>query len=443
MQMKQNLQIRAVIHLSSTAVYTVVGYPDNHGKILKIMAVGVAKTNGFFGGQIANHQELLEAIKQSANQAMDMAGLDIFDVGLSFATPSMASGNGKGGLALVTPNSTSAGRIIHSGDVLLILEQLQHELLESRYYPIQISTQFAQLDDDSKRITKNPVGLYAKSLFIGYHAISVPRTYHQQMDAIFAKSSLGIHPTLFAGVAGAEYALSKEEKERGVCFVDIGAGVTNVCVYSGGMLVFSRCLSVAGRAVDLDIARWLNVSVMEAEFIKQSQGSAYSSDKPKSHFITLQRNGKHDEIIINQHELASVIEDRYYAIFTKIFQSLDKEELMGFLKAGIVLAGGGSKIKDLQRMIERRFNIAVRQMNVNNCVSICANHLNDDNIRRINGYLSDNVLHNAIGALLYQQHEQYAQDERFLYSQEHPQQGLFGRLSQRYHQWTNRLKRWM
>lgn len=443
--MKQNLQIRAVIHLSSTAVYTVVGYPDNYGKHLKIMAVGIAKTQGFFGGQIVNHHDLLNAIKISTNQAMDMAGVEFTHVGLSFATPNMQTDNAHSRINLVGDVPNTVGKPICLDDIAGMLEKLKNDLLLNRASPIQIITQFATLDigRPTERATKNPVGLYAHHLHLNYHLIAMPRTYYQQMDGVFAQSNLAIYPPVFAGVAGAEYALTHAEKERGICFVDIGAGVTNVCIYSNNMLIFSRCFGMAGSAVDKDIANWLNISMAEAESIKKEEGFAYSSAVPKDRFITLQRNNKQGEIVLNRYELASIIEDRYFALFSRIFDTLDQEGMTEFFKDGIVLAGGGSKMNDLNRMVQKRFNVAVRQISVNNCVSVCVNDLNDDNIRMINKHLADNTLYNAIGVLLYQQSKQYEQDEQFLYPQTQSNQGFFGRLGEAYEQATNFLKKWM
>lgn len=100
-------------------------------------------------------------------------------------------------------------------------------------------------------------------------------------------------------------------------------------------------------------------------------------------------------------------------------------------------------MNDLNRMVQKRFNVAVRQISVNNCVSVCVNDLNDDNIRMINKHLADNTLYNAIGVLLYQQSKQYEQDEQFLYPQTQSNQGFFGRLGEAYEQATNFLKKWM
>ena len=70
-----NSDIHAVIHLSSTAVYTIVGYFDVHHKKTQVMGLGIAKTDAFFGGQIINREHLLSAIYKSVREAIDMAGV--------------------------------------------------------------------------------------------------------------------------------------------------------------------------------------------------------------------------------------------------------------------------------------------------------------------------------------------------------------------------------
>lgn len=437
--------IRAVIHLTSTAVYTVVGYHTKQND-LKIMEISKVETNAFFGGQIRDSQKLYEAILTSANQAMDRTGLNISNVCLCLATPSIASTNGSSVTALIHQGSTTTGRVIDQDDLISVLDALQHNLLVEKSTSLQICNQFAVLD--KKDMHLNPVGLVAQEMRLHYHAITVPRTYHQQLNVVFEKSGLTVHPTIFSAVAGAEYALTHEEKKQGVCFIDIGAGTTSVCAYYNEQLLYSRCFSKAGQSIDQGIANLLRISVAEAEAIKLEYGSADASSKPKGRFTTIFVQSRNGEITINEHELANNIETFYHdSIFLSIFQSIDQAELdfEDDIRT-IVLTGGGAKMHGLQRMLEQRFNKTVRVVsanNVNKCISICHRYVNDDNIKRVTAHLLDGSVYNALGALLYEQGEQHSKDEQFMYSPEHPQQGWFGRLGEQYQQFTNRLKRWM
>lgn len=408
--MKHHPEIRAVIHLSSTAVHTAVGYADEYGKKTKIMAVGVANTDSFFGGQINNRQHLLSAVYKSVREAIDMAGLEVFNIGISFASPSM-----------IGENCHEQGYIskstVNVDDVRHLLDISKAKVMQKQRHPVQLCTQLCWLDN--KQGVKDAIGMRAKELAVGHHLISMPKVQYEQVADLLISNDLEIHPCLFDGVAGAHYALTEDEKERGVCFIDIGAGTTKVCVYSNGVLLHSCCVAVGGQMVDMDIASELKISPLEAESLKKAYGSAYADDKPKGEFITFKKRGG-GELTINTHELASIIQARYQALLGEIFGGIIDKNLIDFVNAGVVLAGGASHMTGLPTLIEQVFNFGVRKMAVNNRVSVCIDRLSDDNIKLLNSYLQDNKLHSVIGALMYQQSEQYARDERSQYDVAQP-----------------------
>lgn len=435
--MKQHSQIRAVIHLSSTAVHTAVGYFDEHHKKTKIMAVGIASTDAFFGGQIINRQHLLSAIHKSVREAMDMAALEMFEVGLSFANPAITSTNGVEQIYVAGDGKPdSAGHIVSYNDIRLGLERVKMSLSSKHQTALQLCTQFVSLDD--KQVVEDAVGMRANRLSLGYHLIGVPTTYYEQMSDLLKSSNLEMHPSLFDGVASAEYALTDEEKERGVCFIDIGAGTTSVCLYNKGILLHSQCVDMGGQMVDMDIASELRISPLEAESLKKNHGSAFASSRSKGEFITLKRRSG-GELTVNTHELASIIEARYYALLHEVFRAIADKDLVDFMETGVVLAGGASQMTDLPTLIKSRFNANVRQMTVNRKVDVCTKHLSDDNIALIRNHLQDTKLHSVIGALMYQFGERYMQDERHLYG-EAQNLGFFGRILQQLQRWFDKLK---
>ena len=425
------VDIRAVVHLSSTAVQTAVGYVDAHSKKLKIMAIGHVNTRSFFGGSIVDSQELSQAIEASLKEATDMVSIDFRDVGLSFSTPAMASINGMSQLNLTNqhyPNPN--GRKIVAGDVKRLLDDIEKYFNEKRFAAIQMNVQCMVLDD-SDRMLKNAIGMTANKLTLGYHLNSVPCSYYQQMKVLFAQSGLGIHPALFSGVASAEYALYADEKERGVCFINIGAGSTNVCIYKQNILLFSHCFDFGGRTIDERIAKWLNVSLDEAECLKKEYGTTDPSGVAKSEVTTLKRYAHEGEVVFFIYELCSYIEEEYCRLMDMIFTQIRNrdERFQDYIDsgAGIVLSGGATNMNKLDTLIERRFNINVRKSSQNHTVGVCAKYLNDDNIKLVRARLKDSRFNDVIGALLYQFGDEFQKCEQLRYFNDEPD-GLFHRL---------------
>lgn len=403
--------IHAVIHLSSTAVYTVVGYFDAYHKKVRIMGLGIATTDAFLGGKIVNREHLLSAIHKSLREAIDMAGVQVSYVGLSFASPSMMGENMVRDKAITVQNPTggTAKRIIAHDDVSGILDDIRQLLSSRDHSEIQLCQQGFWLDD--KHSAKEVVGMLASKLTASYHVISMPSASYTQVKNLLNAHSLEVHPIFFDGVAGSEYALTDDEKQRGVCFIDIGMAMTKVCLYYEGILLYSRCFEAGGRTVDMDIASTLGLTIMEAESLKKQHGLASASQQSKSDFITLKKRHHESELTIHLYNLANIIEARYLALLNEIFDDLRGKGLTGFMGMGVVLAGGGAQMRGLPHLIKSVFGVNVRQMSVNTKVGIHTETLTDEHIRILQTHLSDPKLHSIIGALMYYQSEQYLKDE--------------------------------
>lgn len=433
--MMPDSDIHAVMHLSSTAVYTVVGYFDAYHKKVRIMGLGIATTDAFFGGRIVNREHLLSAIHKSLREAIDMAGVQVSYVGLSFASPSMVGENVVKDKAITTQNYTgnTSKRTITHDDVRDVLDVIKQLLSDKDHSEIQLCQQCFWLDDQHS--TKEVVGMLASKLTASYHVISMPSVPYAQVRNLLSSHDLDVHPVFFDGVAGSEYALTADEKQQGVCFIDIGMAMTKVCLYYEGILLYSRCFEMGGRTVDMDIASTLGLTIMEAESLKKQHGLASANHQSKSDFITLKKRHHDSELTIHLYSLANIIEARYLALLREIFEDLQGRGLANFMSMGVVLAGGGADMRGLPHLIESSFGVPVRQMGINTKVSIHTQSLTDEHIRILQAHLSDPKLHSIIGALMYYQSEQYAKDE--LGDVGEPEQvGFFRRLWQKYHQST-------
>lgn len=427
--------LQVALHLSSTAVYTVVGYATGTPEQpkIKVSAVGLARTDAFIGGKIERREHLLSAIHKSLQEASDMAGVNIHEVCLSFTSPLMTSMND---IEVVNLHKSEINATVQQSDLYHAKELIADKLRDEDYTLLQSCQQLTYLDGTQE--VKDPIGMYADKISVANHVMALPANYYIQVLDVVSATGVSVGATLFDGVVSAEYALSKEEKDRGVCFIDIGLGTTNICVYRNGLLLFSDCLDVGGQTVTFDISTELGLSVFEAESLKCQQGTVRLDPAKRASFVTLKRR-LGGESTVSLRRLSSVIVARYDDIFMRISKRLDDLNLSSLIEAGVVLAGGGSQMDGLSYFVARQWGTQVRIINTNGYVSICPKNLTDDNIKLINGYLKDNKLHSVIGSLLYQNSEQFIKDS---YGEVLVQDGLTNKVSEGWQNFTNRIKKW-
>lgn len=428
-----NLQV--ALHLSSTAVYTVVGYAigtPEQPKI-KVSSVGLANTDAFLGGRIDNREHLLSAIHKSLQEAGDMAGVNIHEAQLSFGSSLMTSMND---IQTVDLHKDQAHKVVQQSDLYRAKELATKRLRAEDYMILQSCQQLTYLDNNQE--TKHPVGMHANTISVANHIMALPTNYYAQVTNAVSATGVSVGTTLFDGVVSAEYALTKEEKERGVCFVDIGLGTTKICVYNAGLLVFSDCLDVGGQTVTFDIATELGLSIFESESLKIQQGTLQLDPAKRASFVTLRRRTG-GESTVSLRQLNRIIQARYDDIFARIMARLNDHHLLPYISAKMVLAGGGSKIDGLENFLSCQRGMPARMMQANDSVSICPKNLTDDNIALLNGYLKDNKLHSVIGSLLYQNSEQFIKDSYVNVSE---QEGLVHKVSGGWQAFANHIKKW-
>ena len=396
--------IRVVVHIGSTAVYTIVSCSSTKpNKVIDILAVGEAHTKGFVAGQVTNNDHLFQAIQDSINKAKDIAAIDFFWVDVALAMPSMVSKNIRIDMNFLhNGHSTATGHLITQEDIAEAFEKKKFELEKEGLFPMQLYTQATVLDND--RLVEKAVGMHANHLFMNVHAIGFPNGIYRQISQLFKRCNLDVRSWFFDGITGAQYALTQDEKDRGVLFMDIGMDTTNICLYKEKKLLFSRCLPFGGQMIDEAIAHAFELSIKEAQILKKQHGSAYPSNKSRSDFITLMREDG-SELTIGIYKLATIIEEKCHKLFRGIFDVIrsEDESLLGFFeRAGIVLAGEGSDVEGLTKWIEQNIQVGVRNIGVNDQIDICAEYLTDDNIKLLQNYLNRNELYSALGLLLYQ-----------------------------------------
>ena len=178
----------------------------------------------------------------------------------------------------------------------------------------------------------------------------------QNLDRALKGANIGVEKMVVSNLATAEASLLKDEKEYGVCLVDIGAGTTSIAVYLDGRLALAHTLQRGGEHVTRDIAAVLQTTTEEAERIKLLYGCVDMKVVKPDHMIQIQ--GIDGPQTISRIELAEIIIARYEEIFAQIRQELEKSGAIHGLYHGVVLAGDASQIEGMISLVRRMLGVS-------------------------------------------------------------------------------------
>ncbi|MBS9779950.1 MAG: cell division protein FtsA [Moraxellaceae bacterium] len=398
-----------VVHLSATAVYTVIGSIVSRDDI-RILGLSEVKISDFFyQGYIRNQEALKRSIKQSIQEAEDMANCRVHSVWLSFSTPELLSKNSYGKVYIEDDR-------VSVKDIVNALGQTKQRDMPRDHYLMQHVQQGVYINDNSSLLIEDPIGTFAHEITVMYHLMMLPVTSRQNMEELFRPANVRVDHMIFDAVSSAEYSLMTEEREQGVCFIDIGYNTTSICVYKEHKLLFTKCITNGANNVTMDISAELGLTMLEAEVLKKEQGTADSSKVDMGSFYTLKRRESDDELTINLHELALIIEARYVDIYNEVFSLLQEVNLVEHINSGVVLAGGGSKMKGLIAMSKRYLGMSVVLTNKNQAIK--PSEVNDkkrydkQHVKTVKRMIDDSKFYTAFGTLIYSQSDQFRHSER-------------------------------
>jgi cell division protein FtsA len=168
-----------------------------------------------------------------------------------------------------------------------------------------------------------------------------------------------VDDVVFNGIAASLALLNSEQKELGALVIDLGGGTTEYVVYSNGVIRHSGVLAVGGDHVSNDLAYGLKVPLSRAEKLKVEYGAASIGDQTKGETISLTNELGLELKRINREHLQRIMSLRLQEIFELIVLDLERAGLVQYLRAGVVLCGGGSRVPGIVQLAEDLF-----QMNI-------------------------------------------------------------------------------
>lgn len=396
------------LEVGTSKVVAVVGeiLPDG---VINVIGVGNCPAKGINKGSITDLEAVVNSIQRAIEGAESTSDCQISSVTLAITGEHIIGLNESGQASLPDGEVTqdeidhamNVARSVKIGDGLTVLHVIPQE------YAV-----------DKQLNIKNPAGLQGMRLTAQAHLIACHQDWLTNLKKAVERCNLKVDQIIFSGLASSYSVLSEEEKELGVCLVDIGGGTMDIMVYTNGSLRYTKVIPYAGNIVTNDVAQGIATSRTDAENLKVNHGCAidlrnYQDDEQYAYLepkkvISVPSIGGRPPRSMKKADLSHIIGSRYGEMLewikyelNELKQELQAKHIPSDLIAGIVLTGGGAQIKGI---VERATEIFGSQVQVRLGTPL--------NITGLTDYVNKPQNATVIGLLQYRYH--HSEDDEII-----------------------------
>ncbi|MGV6858847.1 MAG: cell division protein FtsA [bacterium] len=339
------------LDIGTSKVVAIVGEVDSEGQI-KIIGVGSHASHGLKKGVVVNIDSTVSAIQRAVEEAELVADCQVHSVYVGIAGSHIKSLNSHGMVAIKDKREVSEGdveRVVDAASAVAIpAEQKVLHILPQEYII------------DKQEGIKQPVGMAGIRLDARVHLVTAAESAIQNIEKCVRRCGLEVDDIILEQLASSYAVLTDDEKELGVCMVDIGGGTTDIAVFTEGSIRHSAVIPIAGDQVTNDIAVALRTPTQNAEEIKLKYACALRQLTSADDTLEVPGVGDRPARKLSRQTLASVVEPRYEELMSLIKVELEAAGYMEMLGAGVVLTGGSSKMEGLVELAEEVFHVPVR-----------------------------------------------------------------------------------
>ena len=342
------------LDVGSSKVSALIAEPNEDGS-LRILGTGQRQSQGVRRGFIADMERTEATIREAVEQAERIAATGIEDIFVGFSAGGLVS-------TVASVEVAIGGRRVQKEDIDQLLA-VGRESIDAEGRMI-LHAMPALYTLDGLQGVKKPLGLHADKIAVDIHVISADPSPVRNLDLCVRSAHLGVEAIVASPVAAGKACLSEEERELGVALVELGAGVTNVSVFAGGMLVGLKSLSIGGTDITDDIASAFGTRRTEAERMKCFYGSAMTSPRDNHDMIELAPIAGGQEGMesarVTRAQLVAVIRQRLEQLTAQIEAALKSLGFQGPFGRQVVLTGGGAELKGIADYAQGVLGRAVR-----------------------------------------------------------------------------------
>lgn len=340
----QNNKIVVGLDIGTTKICAIVGTKNEYGK-LEVLGMGKAVSDGVIRGIVTNIDKTIVAIEKAIAEASEQSGIDINIVNVGIAGQHIKSTVHHGS---ITRDSVEDEITIE--DVNRLTNDIYKMVMPPGCEIIHVMPQDYMVDYEEG--IKDPVGMSGVKLEADFHVITAQTNAIRNINKCIKRAELETELLVLEPLASSLSVLSEEEKEAGVCLVDIGGGTTDIAIFHDSIIRHTAVIPFGGNIVTSDIKEGLKVMQNQAEQLKTKFGKAIAEEANPNEIVSIPglRNRPPKEISIRN--LAHIIEARMEEIIELVHAEIITSGLAGKMAGGIVITGGGSQLAYIQQLFE-------------------------------------------------------------------------------------------
>lgn len=348
---QQPENILAVLDMGSSKVRFLIA--EIHEGALRYRGHGEANAAGMRKGLISDLRPAAEAINVAAVMAEERAQTNIERCVMAVGGPHIRGVNSRGGISLGTRL-----REISKEDVRAAVDRARSISLPSDREVLHLLPQQFILDEQPGIF--DPVGMVGNRLEVNLHIATSSASAQQSLVTCANKAGLEVTETVLEAIAGAEASLTADERELGVCLMDVGASTSELVVFFEGSVAHTSVVPIGGDHFTNDLAVGLHCTAPEAEWLKCNYGHAVVTAVPQDTELEVTGLPGHEPRIVRQRMICEILEPRARELFQMLRDNLRQGGVLEALGAGCVLTGGGARLPGLLDTAESLLRVPAR-----------------------------------------------------------------------------------
>lgn len=338
------------LDIGTTKVVALVAEIDVEGQI-ELLGVGRHPANGLKRGVVVNIESTVQSIQRALDEAELMAGCQIHSAFTGIAGSHIRSLNSHGIVAIRDSEVTQS-------DIDRVIDAAKAVAIPADQQIIHVLPQEFIIDNQAG--IKEPIGMSGVRLEAKVHMITGAVSAGQNIIKCVERCGIDVADVIVEQIASSHAVLNEDEKELGVCLIDIGGGTTDIAVFHDGAIQHTAAIPIAGEQVTNDVAIALRTPTQAAESLKIEFGKAQARMVVPNEMVEVTGVNDRPGTRVPVRMLADVIEARYDELFHLVLAELRRSGFAEMIAAGVVLTGGGALLPGLEELAAEIFNTSVR-----------------------------------------------------------------------------------